>query len=173
MGGPTAHEGGPDHLHLAVHDGKLWVQTGTDVAVWRFATTPSSCFAPVTCHLAGDLPFITVAFWCRSGCRWIPSLNVSSVAVQRSVLVTAGFKLPIMQRSLIHEVSHVSSPRRHIHPSPWPPATLTWNNGYCGLMLISPHHTWQSNRGVEICGCHSTWVCFHFYCRSQWPGLDV
>lgn len=116
-----------------------------------------------------DLPFITVAFLCRSGYRWIQGRNVFTVALQHSVLVTAGFKLPIMQRSLIHEVSQVSSPCQHIHPSQWPPAMLTWSNGHCRLMLISPHHTWQLNQGVEICGCHPSWVCFRPYCHS---GLD-
>ncbi len=61
-----------------------------------------------------DLPFITVAFLCISGYRWIQGLNVFTVASQPSVLVTADFKLPIMQRSLIHEVSNVSSPCQHI-----------------------------------------------------------
>lgn len=69
------------------------------------------CYCFVFCVLhsspAADLPFITGAFLCRSGYRWIQGLNVLP---QSSVLVTTGFKLPIMQRSLIHEVSQVYSP---------------------------------------------------------------
>lgn len=121
---------------------------------------------------AADLPFIIVAFLCIPGYRWIQGLNVFTVGLQHSVLVTAGFKLPIMQRSLIHEVSHVSRPCQHIFFSQWPPAMLTWSNGLCSLMLISPHQTWQLNQGVEICGCHPAWVCLHPYCRSQLLRLE-
>lgn len=110
-----------------------------------------------------------MAFLCRSGYRWIQDLNVFTVALQHSVLVTAGFKLPIMQRSLICEVSQVSSPCQHIYFTQRPPAMITWNNGLCRLMLILPHHTWQLNHGVEICGCHPAWVCFHPFCQAHWP----
>lgn len=121
-----------------------------------------------------DLPFITLSFLYSDqdtgGCR--APFNVFTVAVQRSVLVTAGFKLAIMQRSLIHEVSQVSNPCQHIHSSQRPPAMLTRSNGHRRLMLISSHHIWQSNQGVEIFGCHPTWVCFRLYCRTPWPRLE-
>lgn len=90
---------------------------------------------------------------------------------QHSVLVTAGFKLPIMQRSLIHVVSQVSGPCQHIHSSQWPPAMLTWSNGHCSFMLISSHRTWQSHQRGEICGCHPSSVGFHPHRPSLWPRL--
>lgn len=90
----------------------------------------------MTCH-SSQQPFYTDQD--TDGSR---ALMFSLWPLQHPVLVTAGFKSPIMQRSLIHEVSQVSSSCQHIHPSQWPPATLTWSNGHCMDMLISPHHTW-------------------------------
>lgn len=89
------------------------------------------------------------------------------------VSVTAGFKLPIMQRSLIHDVSQVSHPCLHIYSSQWPPAMLMWNNGQCRHMLISPHQTSRLSQGVEICGCHLAYVCFHPYYLSHWLRLEL
>lgn len=106
-----------------------------------------------------------------TGHRWIQGLNVFTAALKCSVFVTTGFKLSIMQRSLIREVFQVSGPRLHIRPSLQPPAMLTWSYGLSRLMLISPHHTWLLNQALEIWGCHQAWVCFRLYCQSQWPGL--
>jgi len=87
------------------------------------------------------------------------------------VRMDAGPEWPIMQRSLIHEVSQVSGPCPDIHPSHWPPATLTWSNGHCRLMLISPHHTWRLNQGVSMRVCLPAWLCFNPQCKFQRPRL--
>lgn len=116
--------------------------------------TPPLCFMSFcvtfmwpTIHHSG----LFYAEWDTDGSQ---GLDAFAVALQHSVLLTAGFKLPIMQRSLIHEVYQVSNPCHHIHPSQWPVAMLTWNNGLCRLMLISPRHIWQLNREAEIYGYH-------------------
>lgn len=148
-----------------------WWETPSLNRYWRcWLKVWSSLF--VFCVLTCGWPAINHSgLSCRSGYRWIPGLNVFTSALQHSVLVTAGFKLPIMQRSLMHEVSQVSSPCQHIYSSLCPPAMLTWSNGHCRPMLILPHGTWWLNQGFEICGCYPAYVCFPPYCQSQWSWL--
>lgn len=57
MGAPGAHEGGPHPLQPAVHDGKLRLQTGTDVSNLKF-NPPRLCFPSLP---TADLRFIAMA----------------------------------------------------------------------------------------------------------------
>lgn len=57
MGAPGAHEGGPHPLQPAVYDGKLRLQTGTDISNLKF-NTPHLCFPSLP---AADLWFIARA----------------------------------------------------------------------------------------------------------------